>query len=45
MNEETLSDLVGDDALAAAEEEAVLETVVEWIKAGGDEEGCGGRLL
>ena len=33
MNEEMLCNLVGDDALAAAEE-AVLEAVVEWIKAG-----------
>ena len=44
MNEEMLCDLVGDDALAA-EEEAVLKAVVEWIKWGGDEAGRGERLL
>ena len=44
LNEEVMCSLDGDDQLAA-EERAVLEAVVEWIKAGGNEEGRGERLL
>ena len=43
MSEDVMTDLVGDDALAA-EEDAVLEAVVVWIK-GGREERRGERLL
>ena len=43
-SEEVLCDLVGDDLLAA-DEENVLEAVVGWIKAGGAKKGRGERLL
>ena len=44
MSEVLMCDLVGDDDLMA-HEEAVLEAVLEWIQAGGGEEGRGERLL
>ena len=44
ISEELLQDLVGDDAMAAKEED-VLQAVVQWIKAGGGEEGRGERVL
>ena len=40
ISEEVMCDLVGDDDLMA-HEEAVLEAVTGWIKAGGGEEGRG----
>ena len=43
LQEDVLCNLVGDDDLAADEEE-VLEAVVAWIKRGADE-GRGERLL
>ena len=44
MSELVMCDLVGDDDLMA-HEEAVLDAVVEWIQAGGGEEGRGGERL
>ena len=43
-SKEVLCDPVGDDLLAA-DEENVLEAVLRWIKAGGAEGGRGERLL
>ena len=43
-SEEVLSNLVGGDQLVADEEE-VLEAVVEWIKGGAGEEGRGEKIL
>ena len=44
LSEVVLCSLVGDELLTADEEE-VLEAVVEWIKGGGSEEGRGGERL